>query len=170
MKKRGFVLCKVVGSGECFATMRADIGLFLGVCSHVSLEVLQTLEETATGGNGARVRLLRVGTKFHDGGRAGTADDAAGARGALLVHGTIGRLVANLGVVVLETHVVHGRATLNGGQRGSMPRHVHNVLVVVVAGHVHARVAVGQAGRRVGGRLLSLRDRSNGNRHGASQV
>lgn len=63
--------------------MRADIGLFLCMCSHVSmdaldsrwqayldkgkvkwvlpLEVLQTLEETTAGWDGARVRFLRIG-------------------------------------------------------------------------------------------------------------
>lgn len=36
MKESGGILCKVVGSRECFATMWADVGFFLCVCSDVS--------------------------------------------------------------------------------------------------------------------------------------
>lgn len=35
------ILCEVVGSGESFAAVRANVGPLLGVCSHVSKTLIR---------------------------------------------------------------------------------------------------------------------------------
>jgi len=102
------VLCQVVRSGECLTAVGADVGSFLCMCSNVSLEMLQTLEETATSRDGARVGLLGVGTDFHNSGRTSTSNSAvrSGDGSSLVAHGALAIfLTGKVGeILVVHSH------------------------------------------------------------------
>ena len=94
--------------------------------------MLEALEESATGRNGAGVGLLRVWSQLHDCGGPSSANYVGMRRhsAGCVLSGKV--IVWQLyEVVLLEGHRVEGWATLDSGQGSTVSRHVHMLL----AGH-----------------------------------